>query len=512
MRQLLLCLTAILALTVVYGQTTFQRGYGGSNSDFGTCVRQAPDHGYFLAGQIYPAGLFLMKTNKNGDTTWTKNFGAGIYTDWSESLHVNPDGSCIVTGYTNTSGNNNVFLSKVDSVGTIAWTRSFGGTKADFGTSATSANNGGYAIIGNTASFGAGGTDIYLVRTSSQGFLLWTKTYGNSNGDYGYGIKQTADGGYIISAQSNYAVSLIKTDSIGDTTWTKKYNAAGGLDMGWSIIQTTDGGYVLGGTVVDTTGGANEMWLMKTDSNGTPLWSKSYGELGVNDECYSVWLTDDGGFALTGRYVNDFRDVFLVKTDANGDTLWTKIYGNFGTFSGDLGISVQQTADKGYIIAGEGIAQLTEIYLIKTDSLGNSGCNQMNPHVIVNSHPLTVSSNPVNISSGGTLILPTTITASGCEATTLCLSAGVNMDDRRNQTNIFPNPFSTQTTFQTEQYLTNASLTIWNSIGHTVRQISNLTGQTIPFHRGNLPSGLYFVLLTEDNKTIGVDKLVIIDK
>lgn len=77
---------------------------------------------------------------------------------------------------------------------------------------------------------------------------------------------------------------------------------------------------------------------------------------------------------------------------------------------------------------------------------------------------------------------------------------------------INPNPFAQQTTFETDKVLKNATLIIYNSFGQRVKQIDNLCGQTIVFHRDNLPDGLYFVYVTEDNKTITADKLIISDK
>ncbi len=77
---------------------------------------------------------------------------------------------------------------------------------------------------------------------------------------------------------------------------------------------------------------------------------------------------------------------------------------------------------------------------------------------------------------------------------------------------IFPNPFSTQTVLQTDNLLHNATLTVYNSHGQTVKEIKNISGQTVTLFRDNLPSGLYFLRLTENNKLLAVDKLVITDK
>ena len=155
-----------------------------------------------------------------------------------------------------------------------------------------------------------------------------------------------------------------------------------------------------------------------------------------------------------------------------------------------------------------------DVYLVKTDSLGNSGCYEWStPTAIDASSWPTAVTNPGTI--GFTSLIsaksPATIVNNGGTETTLCF-VSVNEVNRQTNIQISPNPFSTQTTLQAAAPLQNASLTTYNSVGQLVKRADNLSGQTIVFHRDNLPSGLYFVRLTEENKIIAVDKLVVTDK
>lgn len=108
------------------------------------------------------------------------------------------------------------------------WTRTYGGTSGEIGYSVQQTSDGGFIISGETYSFGAGATDVYLIRTNSNGDTLWTKTYGGADGDYGYSVQQTGEGGFIIvgyrcSTISTVDVYLLRTDSNGDTLWTRTY-------------------------------------------------------------------------------------------------------------------------------------------------------------------------------------------------------------------------------------------------------------------------------------------------
>ena len=488
-------------------QVTFQKAFGGTNYDVGVTVKQTIDGGYILACDILNS-LSLIKTDMNGDTVWIQSYG-GYAVEWGDLVHQTSDEGFILSGYISNAGDANIYIVKTSSSGTLLWSKSYGGTKSEWASSLKKTFDGGYIIAGSTSSFGAGSNDIYLIKLSSDGNIIWTKTYGTTGSEYGKGVQTTSDGGFIITGWGIGGAYLIKTNSFGDTLWTRTYGGDIG-DIGWSILQTSDAGYVIGGTA--SFAGNSDLLLFKTDSSGFPQWSKSYGNTDGSDEGYQIAPTSDGGYILTGRFVYNFRDVALIKTNAVGDTLWTRIFGGQG---GDLGISVQQTSDNGYIITGEsnvlGGLGLTDIYLIKTDNMGNSGCHQLTPHIIVNNPSITVTNIPIKVSSGGTVYTPPVFSSKGCDMATFCSTAEVNEISNSNSIVIFPNPFSSQTILHSDKAFKNATLTLYNPFGQVVKQLNSLSGQEVILQRGNLPSGLYFIRLVEDNVVLATDKLVITD-
>ncbi len=153
------------------------------------------------------------------------------------------------------------------------WIRTYGGPNYDWSNSVQQASDGGYIISGSTNSFGAGSYDVYLVKTDSQGDTLWTRTYGGSHDDRGYSVQQTSDGGCIIAGYTSSFgegyddVYLIRTDASGDTLWTRTYGGTAN-DYGYSVQQTSDGGYITGGYTSSFGAGVWDVYLIKTDANG----------------------------------------------------------------------------------------------------------------------------------------------------------------------------------------------------------------------------------------------------
>jgi hypothetical protein len=359
--------------------------FGGTYSDEGYSVQQTIDGGYILTGYTssYGAGsndIWLIKTDSNGSSEWNETFG-GTDIDIGYFVQQASDGGYIITGRTDSfgSGNGDVWLIKTDGDGNEVWNMTFGGTDDDVGYSVQQTTDEGYIITGNTFSYGAGSNDVWLIKTDSNGIEEWNQTFGGSDQDWGSSVQQTTDGGYIITGRTSsygdlhFDVLLIKTDSNGSLEWYETYGGSE-YDFGYSIQQTTDEGYIIVGWTMSYGAGVYDIWLIKTASNGDVMWDETYG--GINsDGGYSVQQTTDEGYIITGdtySYGAGSNDVWLIKTDSNGIEEWNQTFG--GTNS-DFSFSVQQTAEEKYIIAGETYsygAGSSDFWLISIGCVNNS--------------------------------------------------------------------------------------------------------------------------------------------
>ena len=261
------------------GDTLWTKTFGGGlEQDEGRSVQQTNDGGYIIAGNTM-SNVYLIKTDNNGDTLWTKTFGGGLEQDEGRSVQQTNDGGYIICGSRLVNINNicDVYLIKTDNNGDSIWTKTFGGVENDEGYSVQQTNDGGYVITGETESFGIGNgeSDVWLIKTDGNGTEQWNQTFGGVDHDEGKSVQQTTDGGYIITGYTNSFgngesdVWLVKTDSQGDSIWTKTFGG-NEQDGGSSVQQTIDGGYVIIGYTDDpfVNGGVEDLFVIKTDGNG----------------------------------------------------------------------------------------------------------------------------------------------------------------------------------------------------------------------------------------------------
>ena len=263
----------------------------------------------------------------------------------------------------------------------VEWERILENT---IGFSVEETTDGGYILIGATSNAIDGG-DTRLIKTDAEGNLEWEKTFTQGESSHGFFVQQTGDGGYIltgmvVSSTSNVDVWLIKTDSKGNTEWNKTYDK-GFVDLGVCVRQTADGGYILvGGTNSD---GTNcDVWMIKVDNAGNMEWDKTFGE-SKDDLATFVEQTTDGGYIMVGgksvqmdysslHYVSG--SAWLIKTDSKGNMEWDRV---FSENDFDISLSVQPTADEGYIMVGATGSYgafgsgSKDVWLIKTDATGN---------------------------------------------------------------------------------------------------------------------------------------------
>ena len=266
-----------LIKTDANGDVIWTKTYGGSGGwDCGNSVQQTSDGGYIIVGYTYSditgySDVYLIKTDANGNVEWTKTYGGGGE-DCGNSVQQTSDGGYIIVGGI-TYFDCDVYLIKTDANGNVEWTKTYGGSGEDCGNSVQQTSDGGYIIVGKTTSFGAGDYDVYLIKTDANGDVIWTKTYGGSGEDCGNSVQQTSDGGYIIAGETwsfgagASDVYLIKTDANGNVEWTKTYGG-GGEDCGNSVQQTSDGGYIIAGGTTSFGAGGGDVYLIKTDVYG----------------------------------------------------------------------------------------------------------------------------------------------------------------------------------------------------------------------------------------------------
>jgi len=333
--------------------------YGGAYNDYGYSVQQTSDGGYIVTGftilsnmPTFKSGVYLIKTDASGDTLWTKTY-SGVEKSMGYSVQQTPDGGYIITGLSAiiSSLDSDLYIIKTDKNGDTMWTRNYGQVHYyEAGLSIQETNDGGYIIAGTTnLIFPSFPGDVYLIKTDINGDTLWTRVY--ECGDYGACVQQSDDGGYIIAGASSMYyqtnkmdVLLIKTDENGNTLWTKTYGGDKS-EEGKSVKQTSDGGYIVVGTIYNS---CECTYLIKTNPNGDTLWTRIYdGGTG-----YSVLQTSDGGYIIAGKTKlnsTSGNDIMILKTDSDGNILWTSTWGGANY---EAGRSIIETSDGAYIIVG----------------------------------------------------------------------------------------------------------------------------------------------------------------
>lgn len=363
------------ALTVSAGppDTVWSRTIGGPGTDEGWSVSETRDEGYIILGNSYSFGsglrdAYLIRTDKYGDTVWTRTFG-DTRQDYGYCVQQTADHGFVLAGKTESGGReHDVLVVRTDSAGETVWSKVYGRWTGDEAAMAVcETRDHGLAVAGYTATIGAGGRDIWLLRLAADGETLWTRTYGGSESDAAYAVEQTGDHGFLVTGDTKSFgaggtdVYQVRTDSLGTELWARTYGWEG-EDHGRSACGETIAGFT-------TSRGAGESDLLLVG----PGLSRTYG--GSNaDSGYSLARLADRGYAILGNtesYGHGVRyrpDLYLVRTDAQGDTLWTATYGDTWY---DYGRSVATTRDGGFIAAGfmdmDRGCQTYDVYLVRLE-------------------------------------------------------------------------------------------------------------------------------------------------
>lgn len=339
------------------------RTFPGESATVGNSIECTPDGGFIVAGYINTHETsedegYLIRMTAQGDTLWTRMYG-GADSDRFRCVRVTSDGGFVAAGTSESGGHGeeDVWLLRADASGNELWSSRFGGTSWDEGECVCETMDGGFAVVGETCSFGGCDWDVYLIRTDAFGKQIWCKVFPGYDNywDYGYGIVEADDGGIVIAGASamnvytEFDFLLIKVDKSGTTLWTKTYTwSQSDYEYATSICKTQDGGYAIVGYrygYIDSS-----VQLLKVDSEGNQLWSQAY----ATDDfagAHCVRETADGGFVVAGYSGSTTNpDAYLLRTDAAGKPLWEGKIDNGGR---EAAHAICQTRDGGYCAIGE---------------------------------------------------------------------------------------------------------------------------------------------------------------
>ena len=295
-----------------------QKAYGETGYEYANSIQQTSDGGYIMAGigidfDRIDSDFLVLKLNSDGRIAWQKTYG-GTGGDHANSIQQTSDGGYIVVGGSNVA-NEDVLVLKLNSDGTVVWQKTYGGTKSDSASSIQQTSDEGYIVVGNTYSFGTGSGDFWILKLNSYGTVAWQKTYGGTSYDYASSIQQTSDEGYIVVGNT-YSFGtgsgdfwILKLNSDGTVAWQKTYGGTS-YDFANSIHQTSDGGYIVAGYTYSFGAGFCDFWVLKLLSDGTINFNSNSGA-STTDTSATVSET-----SVTGADINiTVTDTSITTTD-----------------------------------------------------------------------------------------------------------------------------------------------------------------------------------------------------
>ncbi|MEO0266705.1 MAG: T9SS type A sorting domain-containing protein [candidate division WOR-3 bacterium] len=386
--KVIISIIGIYAFSSLNAQYQWAKIYGGTHHEGVYALHRTSDGGYIIAGETRSFGqgnfdLFIMKLNSTGGVAWARTFG-GIDPDDARGVYEISDGYIVVgthRGFTPLPENYNIYVVKVNLSGQPVWGKEIGGiaggSGVETGYNIVPAWDGGYIVLGRTGVDPQ--SDFILIKLNSDGTISWTKTYGGSSYEYEPRITRTSDGGYLLTGETWSFGSwpseflVIKLDVNGNVLWAK---AIGSYydDVPLWVEETSDGGFIIAGRskVYVAPYRPWDPVAIKINSSGDVIWAKRYEMQAfdqANDQANCCKQTPDGGYVLAGSTEIGIYNTrgFLLKLDPNGNLIWGRKY--------DPGITcgincVEVTPDGGYILGGGIIPEYTDAYILKTNSEG----------------------------------------------------------------------------------------------------------------------------------------------
>lgn len=366
---------------------TWERVYGGKGREALHAMRDTADGGSILAGETIADGaeagdIWVVKLNRLGNIEWQKSYG-GPNADVASAIDVTADGGYIVAGQTRPAGAGeaDAVVMKLDAEGDLVWSRTYGGLAFDTATAVRAVGDDGFIVAGNTASFGRGGIDAWLLRLGLDGRLQWQMTYGGGLDDRFAAVSVRPGGGYVLAGETasfgagNADAWFVEVDAMGGLVQQQAFGGAE-EDRFAGVQATADGGCVaVGSTTSEATG--SDMLVIRLNATGEVVWQRAYGT--ADQEKATAVVALDGSFAVTGLTgaaygTADIQLALLMKLDLNGNPYWQKQY--WQALAGTIPCAAS-SAEGSFMLGTTAVTDSWDLYVVRTDQDGrvNTSCN-----------------------------------------------------------------------------------------------------------------------------------------
>jgi len=330
-------------ITVVDGNVTsrliWEKTYGGTGDDRAFYLAKAKD-GYLVVGssssQISNLTVaWALRLDSKGDAVWNKTYPEASGSELRYVVNAGED-FLLVGNVFLPSGDQNGYVVKIDGEGNPLWTLTVGGDKVDKLFSAAKTSDGGFILVGLTSSWGAGGSDAWIVKIDGNGEVLWNETHGGKLEDTARGIAVSNDNGFLVVGYTNsfghgdYDFLLLKINENGTFLWNRTYGGPAS-DKAIAVAQS-DAGFIVVGETQSQGAGNVDAWIMSVDSSGQQLWERTLG--GANfDTASCIAPTEDGSFLVGGftfSFGSGMRDFWISKIEQDGRVSWSAAIGRSG--------------------------------------------------------------------------------------------------------------------------------------------------------------------------------------
>lgn len=287
------------------------------------------------------------------------------------------NGDYVIAGRSESGGTtgDDLYLVRTTRDGDLIWERLYGGDRAEVGNDVLETKDRGLLVVGSTASSGAGQEDVYLVRTNAKGEKVWESTLGGTGSEVAYAVAHHPEGGFVVAGDTFLGdtgesdVYVARVNESGGAVWERSFGGDLG-DFARAVVPTLDNGFLVAGFTFSRGAGGVDAYLIKIDGAGNLVWEQAYGTEGA-EYVDSVVRASDGGFVLIGhqRPSRELVDgLYVVKTDCGGHLEWTQTY---RARNASFGHDVLEVPGGGYLLVGQTTSHFeTDAFLLRIDALG----------------------------------------------------------------------------------------------------------------------------------------------